>query len=92
MLKHWNGGLLYHQIDPKQAFKIDGFENLEFLPLIIQSAAPPYSPHRHDPHEGDNIALIIKDHKTQKNSCFMRQGLERLTIKSCRLCKILTAS
>ena len=40
----------------KQAFKINGFENLEFLPLIIQSAAL-YSPHRHDPHEGDNIAF-----------------------------------
>lgn len=45
MLKHWNGGLQYHGINPKQAFKINGFENLEFLPLIIKSAAPPYSPH-----------------------------------------------
>ncbi|RJO43036.1 pyrroloquinoline quinone biosynthesis protein PqqB, partial [Acinetobacter baumannii] len=77
MLKHWNGGLQYHQIDPKQAFKIDGFENLEFFPLIIQSAAPPYSPHRHDPHEGDNIALIIKDHKTQ-NQLFYAPGLGKI--------------
>ena len=77
MLKHWNGGLQYHQIDPKQAFKIDGFENLEFLPLIIQSAAPPYSPHRYDPHEGDNIALIIKDHKTQKQ-LFYAPGLGKI--------------
>lgn len=77
MLKHWNGGLQYHQVDPKQAFKIDGFENLEFLPLIIQSAAPPYSPHRHDPHEGDNIALIIKDHKTQKQ-LFYAPGLGKI--------------
>ena len=77
MLKHWNGGLQYHQVDPKQAFKINGFENLEFLPLIIQSAAPPYSPHRHDPHEGDNIALIIKDHKTQKQ-LFYAPGLGKI--------------
>ncbi|MDC4509145.1 pyrroloquinoline quinone biosynthesis protein PqqB [Acinetobacter baumannii] len=77
MLKHWNGGLQYHQVDPKQAFKIAGFENLEFLPLIIQSAAPPYSPHRHDPHEGDNIALIIKDHKTQKQ-LFYAPGLGKI--------------
>lgn len=75
MLKHWNGGLQYHQIDPKQAFKINGFENLEFLPLIIQSAAP------HIPHiamirmRATILLLIIKDHKTQ-NSCFMRQGLK----------------
>lgn len=77
MLKHWNGGLQYQQIDPKQAFKIAGFEDLEFIPLIIQSAAPPYSPHRHDPHEGDNIALIIRDHKTQKQ-LFYAPGLGKI--------------
>ncbi|CAI3100827.1 Coenzyme PQQ synthesis protein B [Acinetobacter oleivorans] len=77
MLKHWNGGLQYNEINPKQAFKIDGFENLEFLPLIIKSAAPPYSPHRNDPHEGDNIALIIKDHKTQKQ-LFYAPGLGKI--------------
>lgn len=77
MLKHWNGGLQYQQIDPKQAFKIADFEDLEFIPLIIQSAAPPYSPHRHDPHEGDNIALIIRDHKTQKQ-LFYAPGLGKI--------------
>ncbi|OOT50360.1 pyrroloquinoline quinone biosynthesis protein PqqB [Acinetobacter pittii] len=77
MLKHWNGGLQYHEINPKQAFKIDGFENLEFVPLIIKSAAPPYSPHRNDPHDGDNIALIIKDHKTQKQ-LFYAPGLGKI--------------
>jgi len=77
MLKHWNGGLQYHEINPKQAFRIDGFENLEFLPLIIKSAAPPYSPHRNDPHDGDNIALIIKDHKTQKQ-LFYAPGLGKI--------------
>lgn len=77
MLKHWNGGLQYHEINPKQAFKINGFENLEFLSLIIKSAAPPYSPHRNDPHDGDNIALIIKDHKTQKQ-LFYAPGLGKI--------------
>ncbi|AQZ81841.1 pyrroloquinoline quinone biosynthesis protein PqqB [Acinetobacter calcoaceticus] len=77
MLKHWNGGLQYHEINPKQAFKIDGFENLEFIPLIIKSAAPPYSPHRNDPHDGDNIALIIKNHKTQKQ-LFYAPGLGKI--------------
>lgn len=77
MLKHWNGGLQYHEINPKQAFKIDGFENLEILPLIIKSAAPPYSPHRNDPHDGDNIALIIKDNKTQKQ-LFYAPGLGKI--------------
>lgn len=77
MLKHWNGGLQYHEINPTQAFKVDGFENLEFLPLIIKSAAPPYSPHRNDPHDGDNIALIIKDNKTQKQ-LFYAPGLGKI--------------
>ncbi|MDX8237630.1 pyrroloquinoline quinone biosynthesis protein PqqB [Acinetobacter pittii] len=77
MLKHWNGGLQYNEINPTQAFKVDGFANLEFLPLIIKSAAPPYSPHRHDPHDGDNIALIIKDHKTQKQ-LFYAPGLGKI--------------
>lgn len=77
ILKHWNGGLQYHKIDPKHAFRIDGFEYLEFVPLMIQSAAPPYSPHRHDPHEGDNIALMIKDHKTQKQ-LFYAPGLGKI--------------
>ena len=77
ILKHWNGGFQYHQIDPKHAFRIDGFEYLEFVPLMIQSAAPPYSPHRHDPHEGDNIALMIKDHKTQKQ-LFYAPGLGKI--------------
>lgn len=77
MLKHWNGGLQYQQINPKQAFKIAGFEDLEFIPLIIQSAAPPYSPHRHDPHDGDNIALIIRDHQTQKQ-LFYAPGLGKI--------------
>lgn len=77
MLKHWNGGLQYNEINPKQAFKINGFENLEFLPLIIKSAAPPYSPHRNDPHDGDNIALIIKDNKTQKQ-LFYAPGLGKI--------------
>lgn len=77
MLKHWNGGLQYNEINPKQAFKINDFENLEFVPLIIKSAAPPYSPHRNDPHDGDNIALIIKDHKTQKQ-LFYAPGLGKI--------------
>ena len=77
MLKHWNGGLQYHQIDPKQTFKIEGFENLELTPLVIRSSAPPYSPHRNDPHDGDNIALIVKDLKTQKQ-LFYAPGLGKI--------------
>lgn len=77
MLKHWNGGLVHHLIDPQKTFSIDGFSNLEFTPLVIRSAAPPYSPHRNDPHDGDNIALIIKDRKSQKQ-LFYAPGLGKI--------------
>lgn len=77
MLKHWNGGLNHHLIDPTQSFKVNSFDHLEFIPLIIRSAAPPYSPHRHDPHDGDNIALIIKDHKSNKQ-LFYAPGLGKI--------------
>jgi pyrroloquinoline quinone biosynthesis protein B len=26
----------------------------------LKSKAPPYSPHRHDPHDGDNIGVIVE--------------------------------
>ncbi|MEN6670318.1 pyrroloquinoline quinone biosynthesis protein PqqB [Psychrobacter sp. B38] len=77
MLKHWNGGLQYNQIDPKQTFNIEGFDNLTLTPLVIRSSAPPYSPHRNDPHDGDNIALIVKDLKTQKQ-LFYAPGLGKI--------------
>ena len=45
--------------------------------MIIKSAAPPYSPHRNNPHDGDNIALIVKDLKTQKQ-LFYAPGLGKI--------------
>lgn len=77
LLKHWNGGLKHYTIDPQQPFKIDHFKHLEFIPLVIQSAAPPYSPHRNDPHDGDNIALVIKDHRSNQQ-LFYAPGLGKI--------------
>jgi pyrroloquinoline quinone biosynthesis protein B len=34
---------------------------LRFTPVPLSSKAPPYSPHRHDPHPGDNIGVLIED-------------------------------
>lgn len=42
-------------------FKIDGFDTLSFRAITIPGKAPPYSPHRHDPKVGDNIALEVTD-------------------------------
>ena len=45
-------------------FSIDGVDDILFRGIQLSSKAPPYSPHRHDPHPGDNIGLVIEDTKT----------------------------
>ncbi len=57
-------------------FAIPGVEGLRFTPVPISSKAPPYSPHRHDPHEGDNIALVVEDSKGKK--LFYSPGLGKI--------------
>lgn len=42
------------------AFTIAQLDDLRFYSHALKSKAPPYSPHRHDPHEGDNIGVIIE--------------------------------
>lgn len=58
------------------AFTIPGIEALRFTPVPISSKAPPYSPHRHDPHEGDNIGLVVEDGKGKK--LFYSPGLGKI--------------
>lgn len=43
------------------SFAIPGAAGLRFTPVPLSSKAPPYSPHREDPHPGDNIGLWIED-------------------------------
>jgi len=77
MFSHWNGGLIHHPIAVDQflnPFEIAGVEDLEFIALPILSSAPPYSPHRLDPHPGDNIAVLIRDKRSDK-SLFYAPGL-----------------
>ena len=40
---------------------IEPLEFTRFTPISLSSKAPPYSPHRNDPHPGDNIGLTISD-------------------------------
>jgi pyrroloquinoline quinone biosynthesis protein B len=56
------------------AFSIPGVEMLEFRAMPLKSAAPPYSPHRHDPHPGDNIGVSVTD-TTSGRSLFYAPGL-----------------
>jgi pyrroloquinoline quinone biosynthesis protein B len=45
-------------------FVIDGIDGVRFAAVPLASKAPPYSPHRDDPHEGDNVGLEITDTRT----------------------------
>lgn len=78
MLEHWNGGLNWHQIptqpDAENQFSIDKVPGLRLTAVALRSSAPPYSPHRNDPHIGDNIGIFIEDENTGK-SVFYAPGL-----------------
>lgn len=55
-------------------FHVEGFPTLRFTAMAIPGKAPPYSPHRHDPSVGDNIALSVTDTATGKR-LFYAPGL-----------------
>jgi pyrroloquinoline quinone biosynthesis protein B len=48
------------------SFTIPAIADLRFTAHSLKSKAPPYSPHRHDPHDGDNIGVIIEQISTGK--------------------------
>jgi pyrroloquinoline quinone biosynthesis protein B len=56
------------------AFTIPKIADLRFFTQSLTSKAPPYSPHRNDPHEGDNIGVIIEQISTGKK-LFYSPGL-----------------
>jgi pyrroloquinoline quinone biosynthesis protein B len=68
MLQHYCG-VKWQRIDPGDGggFSIPGAEGLRFTALPLKSKAPPYSPHRHDPHPGDTIGVRIEDLRTRRN-------------------------
>jgi len=79
MLKHWNGGLNHNRIPLDGSdFTISGIEGLQFRAIPVEGKAPPYSPHRHDPHRGDNIGVLITDTRSGK-TLFYAPGLGNLT-------------
>jgi pyrroloquinoline quinone biosynthesis protein B len=56
------------------SFTIPAIADLKFYTQALKSKAPPYSPHRYDPHDGDNIGLIIEQISTGKKA-FYSPGL-----------------
>lgn len=67
-------GVNYTELKLDSSMIVEAAPNLEFAIIPIEGKAPPYSPHRNDPHPGDNIALLIKDNRTQKK-LFYSPGL-----------------
>jgi pyrroloquinoline quinone biosynthesis protein B len=63
--------------EPSADFSIDGIPHLRFTAIPLSSKAPPYSPHRNDPHRGDNIGLRIVDARSGRR-LFYAPGLGAL--------------
>ncbi len=61
MLEHYCG-VNWHPVTlDGQPFEIPGIDGLRFTAVSLTSKAPPYSPHRHDPHPGDNIGVQVEE-------------------------------
>jgi len=69
-------GVHWHQLPtaPGNSFEVIGADGLSFTAVPLKSKAPPYSPHRDNPHEGDNIGMRITDTRTGR-SLFYAPGL-----------------
>lgn len=77
ILEHYCG-VNWHEVPiDGGAFEITGIEGLAFHALALSSKAPPYSPHREDPHPGDNIGLQVQDRQTGR-SLFYAPGLAQV--------------
>ncbi|MFC6672861.1 pyrroloquinoline quinone biosynthesis protein PqqB [Marinobacterium aestuariivivens] len=77
MLEHWNGGLKWNRVPVEagqSSFVIPQVPELTLTAVPLTSSAPPYSPHRADPHPGDNIGMLVTDRRSGK-SLFYAPGL-----------------
>lgn len=78
VLEHYCGVEWYPiPLEDGESFSIPKAEPLRFTAIPLTSKAPPYSPHRQDPHAGDNIGIRIEDTQTGKN-LFYAPGLGQI--------------
>lgn len=82
MLENWQGGLTWHPIPVngehlEATFEVPACPGLTFTAISLTSNAPPYSPRRGAPTPGDNIGLLIKDHR-RNTTLFYAPGLGEL--------------
>ena len=78
MLEAWNGGLQRRPIPLYgEHFYVPEVPGIRLQAVSLSSKAPPYSPHRHDPHPGDNIGILIEDTRSGK-TVFYAPGLGQI--------------
>lgn len=66
LLDHYCG-VVHHPIPlDGSAFEVQGLKDVRLHSHALKSKAPPYSPHRHDPHPGDNIGIVVEQVSTGK--------------------------
>ena len=77
VLSHYCG-VHYHSIPCDETpFSIPAARDLRFVAVPLSSKAPPYSPHRSDPHWGDNIGISVEDLTTARR-LFYAPGLGQI--------------
>jgi len=75
LLSHYCG-VDQHAIVLGEPFAVAPLTGLRFTAIAIDSAPPPYSPHRGSPVTGDNVAFVIEDVSTSATA-FYAPGLAR---------------
>jgi len=67
ILEHYCG-VHWHEVPTRAGneFPVIGAEEFTFTAVPLSSKAPPYSPHRDNPHKGDNIGMRIRDRRSGK--------------------------
>jgi len=78
VLTHYCGVERHRVHADGQPFAVAPLLHTAFRAVPLDGKAPPYSPHRHDPHPGDNIGLTITSHHSGR-SAFYAPGLASLT-------------
>lgn len=64
MLSHYCGVNRHTLALDGSALSIPKLDNLHITPVPLHSKAPPYSPHRNNPSEGDNVGFWFEDTQT----------------------------
>jgi len=59
------------------SFRVDDVPGLQFRAVALVSKAPPYSPHRQQPREGDNVGIVVEDERSGR-TLFYAPGLGRI--------------